>query len=520
MAFIVNPIGDFPLIDDWQYARPVAYLINTGRYFSPDSYSPILIAQVYWGALFCLPGGFSHTTLRISVLVLGLLGIIGFYFLVNLITSNKKVSFIGALILLTNPLYIVSSNSFMTDVPFLAFVIFSVLFFSKSLQTDTFWFLVVGTIFAIIATLIRQFCIAIPFAYAIASIIKHKPGIRHSFKYFIPAILAIIAYNCGLIWLKHIGSELRPYAGHTVAGFLSNPGTIAAQVFERTGHILYYPAFFLFPLLICNIKRVYSSLSSKQKKAVLAFPLIFIMSLLSTWHQLPYGPIIHDWSIGVKTLRTGNIMTPDLEFDIKQITINSIGFIGAILLLMNIGSILVKLINSFKTGSLNVISAYQIFILAGISGYALLLFIPVFFFDRYTLLFIPFFLLLILSDWSPASILRPYKLVFSGVFIFLITYFSVTATHDYLAWNRSRWQALHYLTTDLKISSHKIDGGSEYAGWINEPFYPNQQNTAVTNDDEYIVTFNNLDGYVIMKQFPYQNYFPYETRNIYILHRK
>jgi hypothetical protein len=340
-----------------------------------------------------------------------------------------------------------------------------------------------------------------------------------SLKYFIPAVLAILAYNLGLVWLKYIGSELRPYAGHTVGGFLSEPAAVAEQIFERAGHILYYSAFFLFPLLVYNTRDVYRSLSSKQKKIVWIFPLIFIPSLMSTWHQLPYGPIIKQWSIGVNTLRTGVVPPPHLDFDIPQIILNSIGFIGAILLLIDVGAIIIKLVKSYRASSLNTISAYQVFILVGIIGYALLMFIPVFFFDRYTLLFVPFFLLLVLSNWQPDAILKPGKLIFSGIFIFLIAYFSITATHDYLEWNRTRWQALEYLVSEREVYSHKIDGGSEYAGWINEPFYPNIENNPVANDDEYVVSFANLNGYEIIKQFPYQNYFPFETRNICILHR-
>ena len=34
MVIIVNPIGNFPLDDDFMYSRPVSFLVNKGFYYS------------------------------------------------------------------------------------------------------------------------------------------------------------------------------------------------------------------------------------------------------------------------------------------------------------------------------------------------------------------------------------------------------------------------------------------------------------------------------------------------------
>ena len=74
MAALVNPVGDFPLIDDWVYAFAVKSVLETGHFqFLPFSSSANVGPQVYWGALFCLPFGFSFTALRVSTLTLGCL---------------------------------------------------------------------------------------------------------------------------------------------------------------------------------------------------------------------------------------------------------------------------------------------------------------------------------------------------------------------------------------------------------------------------------------------------------------
>lgn len=55
----------------------------TGRFALTSSASANVIAQAYWGALFCFPVGFSFTALRLSTLVLGGLGILALYLLLR-----------------------------------------------------------------------------------------------------------------------------------------------------------------------------------------------------------------------------------------------------------------------------------------------------------------------------------------------------------------------------------------------------------------------------------------------------
>ncbi len=59
MATLVDPRGEFSLNDDWAYALPVKTLVERGSIRFTFWQSMTLIAQVLWGALFCLPRGFS-----------------------------------------------------------------------------------------------------------------------------------------------------------------------------------------------------------------------------------------------------------------------------------------------------------------------------------------------------------------------------------------------------------------------------------------------------------------------------
>ena len=66
---LVNPIGEFPSVDDWSYVSAVRVLVERGEIKFSDSTATNLISQVFWGAFFALPFGVSYTALRISTLV-------------------------------------------------------------------------------------------------------------------------------------------------------------------------------------------------------------------------------------------------------------------------------------------------------------------------------------------------------------------------------------------------------------------------------------------------------------------
>ena len=105
LVLIVDPRGDFPLLDDWSYARSVKTLIEEGRLYYDGWNTPTLTFQVLYGALFCLPFGFSFEALRIASLVAGLAGVLGTYALLREASASVFVAVIGSMTLMFNPGY-------------------------------------------------------------------------------------------------------------------------------------------------------------------------------------------------------------------------------------------------------------------------------------------------------------------------------------------------------------------------------------------------------------------------------
>ena len=524
MIGITNPIGNFPINDDWQYARPVSSLVNQGKYISPDAYSPIIIAQVFYGAIFCKLFGFSFTVLRISVLVLGIIGVLVFYSLVKRFSSTK-LAFIGALILLVNPLYFSLANSFMTDVPFLVFTLISMYFFIISTENDRpVYYVIIATVFACIATLVRQFGVIIPIAFGLTMILKALPQIQiGKVKYLIPAIIAIVVYATGLWWLTHIGSELKPYEGQQVGNFLSDILGLSNRMFGRIGLIIYYAAVFLLPLLVVlNISEL-KQFSRRQKTITGIILVICCIPLIHMWNTLPCGNYVNGMFIGPKTIKH---LTGYNEYEVSRlarIIISIVSFICAVILILNI-VIAFKDSKAEATDDSKPELFYQrIFIVLCLCGYSFLVFVFQAFFDRYLLLPIPLLFLLLVSKPGIAINLKGRGIIATYSIIFLTGLMTVLQTHDYMEWNRSKWRALDYLTKECNISSHKIDGGYEFNGWYNIRSYDGKvgRSCVYVDDDEYIVTHNTgFEGYKIIKQFQYQNYFPFEEKTMYIFHKE
>ena len=117
---LVPPRGDFPLNDDWIYAKTVEGILETGTYEANPYGDPTLIAQAYWGALFCDLFGYSYPVLRVSTLVLCLLGAWAAAHCARACGLPYGAALLSGGIFIANPFVLNLSYTFMTDVPFLA----------------------------------------------------------------------------------------------------------------------------------------------------------------------------------------------------------------------------------------------------------------------------------------------------------------------------------------------------------------------------------------------------------------
>ncbi|HWP58452.1 MAG TPA: glycosyltransferase family 39 protein [Candidatus Acidoferrales bacterium] len=195
------PLGlfaDVPFHDDWTYAWSVEHLLKVGELDVLDWSIHYPFAQVLWGALFCLPFGFSFSALRISTAALAWLGALALYGTLRELGRARIESLTAAVALVANPVFFVLSYSFMTDVPFVSVANIAFFFLVRGLLRDRPLELYVGCGFALLAFLIRQIAIAIPAAVLLYA--SMEPSFK-SRRFLLPPLFASLAMCLTAFWI-------------------------------------------------------------------------------------------------------------------------------------------------------------------------------------------------------------------------------------------------------------------------------------------------------------------------------
>src|SRR5262245_19481783 len=161
-AIPLHLFANVPFHDDWTYAWSVEHFLKTGKLEVLDWSVHYPLAQILWGALFCLPYGFSFSALRVSTVVLAWLGALALYGTLRELGRTRNESLVATLILVANPVFFVLSFSFMTDVPFVSFANIAFFFIVRGLRRKKSFELGLGCAFTVCALLIRQVAVAIP----------------------------------------------------------------------------------------------------------------------------------------------------------------------------------------------------------------------------------------------------------------------------------------------------------------------------------------------------------------------
>lgn len=527
---VVNPIGNFPLNDDWSWGLAVKKLIQTGK-FQPTGWTQMtLLTHVLWGALFCFPFGFSFTTLRISALTISIFGVMALYLYLSKSDYPRKVRWAACMTLVANPLYFSQSYTFMTDMPFTVFAIISLAFFLENLQSGSTVCLIGGTIIACMAILSRQIGLFIVLAFFPAFLLRFGASLKNFARAVMPFLCGATALAVFQFWMKkNTGLPVWYNVNFKfLLFFLRYPKHLIHLVYHNTFVILMYSGIILFPLLVILssefIKRI-------PKKRITVYFLIFIS--FTCWisyktvfggHVMPFsGNVLVSGGIGPLTLHDSYFLSPNAFGGLPKtfwwfVTVMAIG--GAGLLLIFILEVIVRFFSGVPTISEQDQKSKQVFLALCCLGYYLPISFGIFF-DRYMLpLIVLLSLLIVLSVVKGKFPVNSFS-SFAGFGIILIFFlYSLLATHDYLSWNRTRWEALNYLTQVQKVSPANIDGGFEFNGFH---MYNSAYIASVGRSwwwvigDDYMITFGIIPKYKIEKKYKFKKWLPPGNGNILIL---
>jgi Dolichyl-phosphate-mannose-protein mannosyltransferase len=213
-AISLHLFANVPFHDDWTYAWSVEHFLKTGQLQVLDWSIHYPFAQILWGALFCLPFGFSFSALRVSTVVLAWLGALALYGTLRELGRPRSESLVATLVLIANPVFFVLSFSFMTDVPFVSVSNIAFFFIVRGLFKRSSFELWLGCVFGACAFFIRQIAIAIP--GAVLLYVLFAPAFR-SRKYILPPMIVLLFVCLMPVLIFQIFGLTSPYIDRTWA---------------------------------------------------------------------------------------------------------------------------------------------------------------------------------------------------------------------------------------------------------------------------------------------------------------
>ncbi len=438
--FFISPLGEFPLNDDWVHAEMVQHWSDTGLFRLNPYVGPLLYTQLIYGTALSKIFGFSFTLLRFSSLALmgGL--VIGLFLWLKKQTNNEPLAFFSALLIWLNPIAYSLSFTFMTDVPALAVLFFSIAAFytgASKQKTTYFW---LGGLLAAAGFFIRQTTILIlPAAGVLWLIQKPIRKLKFLLPIVIPGLTAVAIYY----WLGQHNLIGEGTSYHEI----ENKTELLKHALWWGVYTMLYLGLFLLPLSISLFKKV-------KTWWYLNFGALGTTFSLWLWlrrhESFPYvGNTINHFGLGPYTDVLSGTFVP-LFPSAVWITTSLLAGFGAGLLTFIIGQWLI----TKKT-----YQSKHFFILF----FALIFTAPILYvtsFDRY---FLPLTLAGIIMLNLEFKNNKPHWLSWS--LLLIMAGYTLTQTQFYLNWNRVRAELVTSAFTDHGAKIDTLDSGYEWTGY-------------------------------------------------------
>jgi Dolichyl-phosphate-mannose-protein mannosyltransferase len=245
-VIFVNPIRETAMEDDWAYALTVKHLLDTGTYQLHDWAAANMPLQAYWGSFFARLFGYSFSSLRVSTLVLVLIGLIAFHYLAREHGLDHIQAGLLTLGFFGSPLVLRFSFNFMTDVPFLMFLVVALFLYTRAIRLHSYPLMFFGSIAASAAILTRQFGVAL-IAGLLCLWALGKERRRETLFFSVGLMLPIIAAT----WQLSAGTVTPTWAAQNALRlqslYFANSGAMLMNMLWRLMVILQYLVLFCLP---------------------------------------------------------------------------------------------------------------------------------------------------------------------------------------------------------------------------------------------------------------------------------
>ena len=529
-VIVVNPAGNFPLNDDWSWAA-AARNLALGHDWRPTGWTAMpLITQSLWAAPFCILTDCSYEALRASTLVSGLLLLISSYYLFASVTKSTFAAGLAAATVAFNPVIFELSYTFMTDTLFTALLVTTAFVFLKTFRDNSPYLFALACVLAVASTLCRQVGLCVPIAYLVVNMFRSDERARKGFRSLLPVVLCVLALVGFNHWMQQTGRLPALYyleSARLING-IRHPIFLIHTMSLNLVIILLYLGLFCSPLLILRRRSAYDAAGPRLRwvpTAAAAAATLIVVAVLWRWLGLmPIGGnILLPEGLGPLTLHDTwvlhlNNVAPLPTF--FWVAVTALSLFGLFKLVELICAFAMSLFDRDRKPTAVQTECY--FAVACTVIYMS----PFFFvemFDRYIATIVPIVCLFILAFTQPARASAGAARVYAGVVCTCIALFGVLGTHDYLSWNRARWQAIADLERLDHANSSNIDGGFEFNGSTsyNSNYRPSPgMSWWWVKDDTYQVTFGSVPGMSELRRYRYTTYLPPGTRFIHALRRR
>ena len=449
-ALVVRPFQDVPFLDDWTYAWSVEWLLQHGELKVLDWSAHLNMFHIIWGALFCIPFGFSFAALRASTFVLSLSCQLALYHLLRDAGVSRRDARIGTAVLAVNPIFFVLSFSFMTDIPFLAAVLWCAVATARALRRQTNGPFVLALLLACVAIGIRLVGAVLPVAIALTFALA-PGGLRGNRWRSLAALLPLLFLALLLAWASaatHHVAQAQDFATTSVVAARLTALSWALPFLPRALiTTISFVAVVLGGALLPLTAAALRGRSAPRASVVLGgLTAIFVIGeLVGSPAPLAFDrPAI--WSL--VELGIAEPLVPAFQPNPLPLGWSAVTTIAAV----SSSAIWFAVVTRVRPGP------SEEFLVWLLLGYAAAIAVLWFFHDRYALPLFPAAIALFLGANSLA---RP-KLAIAIIAMFGAL--SLVGMRDHLGYSRALWQAVQELHARGAADS-EIDGGYVVNGW-------------------------------------------------------
>ena len=254
--FTISSKYNFAMGDEGTYAFKTKLFYETHTLDLKEQ-SALSLGQIMMGYLFSLPFSFSLRTLHISAYFAVFLCMITFYLLLLQTGIDRYLALIGSLTLFINPMTLRLIDWYITEPFFLLYFLLALNFYVRGLKSNKIIYLYIGSIFAVIAVLTRQFAIVISLSL-IMLILIYRKHLKHLVHIFISAIIPIGSLAAFYLFSASPGDTGQLYAGRIVfMKKLLNPLHLIPVLLRDALYSIHYVVLYTLPLFIILLVGVF-----------------------------------------------------------------------------------------------------------------------------------------------------------------------------------------------------------------------------------------------------------------------